>query len=176
MNILIIDNGTKHLRKLKEQISESDYSVADFSEIDLNEVQKYDAIILSGGHDFPVMGNESRLQKEIEIIRQFQKPVLGICLGFEIIARTFSATLEPLDQKDKGIIEIKILGTDKIFQGIENLKVFESHRWAVRAIPSELIALAKSDHCIEAIRHKFKPIYGVQFHPEMFEGGIVPIS
>ncbi|MEI6144754.1 MAG: gamma-glutamyl-gamma-aminobutyrate hydrolase family protein, partial [Candidatus Berkelbacteria bacterium] len=56
---------------------------------------------------------------------------------------------------------------DPIFANISNLKVYESHRWIVKKVGEDLLALAKSEDGIEVIKHKNRLIYGVQFHPEM---------
>lgn len=50
----------------------------------------------------------------------------------------------------------------------KEIPVFESHRFAIEKISNVIEALATSDHGIEMIKHKDKPIYGLQFHPESF--------
>lgn len=57
---------------------------------------------------------------------------------------------------------------DDLFLGIDKFSVYEAHRFVVRETPPELIVLAKSKDGIEAFKHISLPIYGVQFHPEMF--------
>jgi len=168
MKILIIDNGTSYLSQLENLLSDHSYQVVKYSEIDSINTDTFDATILSGGHDFPVKGNEEKLQKEIDFVKNSKKPIFGICFGFEIIASAFGAKLELMKSKERGIIDIEILEPDEIFSNIPNFQVFESHRWVVKEPASELIALASSRDGIEAIKHKTKPIYAVQFHPEVF--------
>jgi GMP synthase (glutamine-hydrolysing) len=61
-----------------------------------------------------------------------------------------------------------VVEPDKIFVNIPNFQVFESHRWVVREPINEFKVLARSKDGVEVIKHKNKPIYAVQFHPEMF--------
>ncbi|MFA6421909.1 MAG: gamma-glutamyl-gamma-aminobutyrate hydrolase family protein [Candidatus Buchananbacteria bacterium] len=168
MKILIIDNGTKHLAKLKKLLVDLPFKVVNYSEIDVAHAKNFDVIILSGGHNFPVCGNEGLLKKEINLIKTSKAKIFGICFGFELIAYAFGAKLKPLKNKEHGIIDIKIVKPDEIFSEIDNFQVYEGHRWVIKKADGDLTALAKSKDGIEAIKHKKRPIYAVQFHPEMF--------
>jgi GMP synthase (glutamine-hydrolysing) len=168
MNILVIDNGTSYLPQLKKLLKNHQVSIQEFSGIQIEDANQYDAVILSGGHNFPINGNESKLEKEIELVKSTNVPLFGICFGFEIIAYCFGAELELMNKKEKGILDIDVIVPDVIFNQIPNFKVFESHRWVVKETSAQLIALAKSKDGIEAMKHATKSIYGVQFHPEMF--------
>lgn len=168
MKVLIIDNGTSYLAQLKKLLSNCEAEVVSYLDIPpLRSMEQFDAVILSGGHNFPVIGNESRLEREMSLIKNINKPVFGICYGFELIASVYGAKLEEMQEKEKGILDIEAVGDD-IMRNIPNFKVFESHRWVVKEIGEEFVVLAKSKDGIEAIKHKTRPIYGVQFHPEMF--------
>lgn len=168
MNILIIDNGTNYIEKLKTLVGGDACQIIAYSEIDLSNINEFSAIILSGGHNFSVAGNMDKFEKEIEIVKRFNGPIFGICFGFELISSIFGAKLARLEKKERGIIDIEVVCHDPIFQNISDFKVFESHRWVVKESPNELTALAKSKDGIEAVKHKKRPIYGVQFHPEIF--------
>ncbi len=168
MKVLIVDNGTRHLQELQKLVTTHTFETIPFSKINKDTTKFFDAVILSGGYKFPVMGNESLLKKEIDFIETSEKPIFGICFGFELIAMIFGAKLKQMDKKEKGIIDIEILKPGGIFSNIPNFKVFESHRWVIETVGSQLVGLAKSKDGIEAIQHKTRPIYGVQFHPEMF--------
>lgn len=168
MKILVVDNGTSYLEQLKDLLSGHDFFVIRYSDIRDVRSDDFDAIILSGGHDFPVNGNGEKLKKEIDLINTAGKPILGICFGFELIAYIFGSKLEMMRDKEHGILDIFVVEPDEIFTDIPNFKVYESHRWVIKEPAKDLIVLACSKDGIEAIKHKNKPIYGVQFHPEMF--------
>ncbi len=168
MKILLVNNGTSYLAGLKDLLLGLPFLTVNYGQLGAIDARDFDAIILSGGHDLPVRGSEKFFEKEMQLIRESQKPLLGICLGFELIASAFGLELELMDTKENGIINIKTSKYDPIFSGIESFKVFESHRWVVKETNEDLIALAYSKDGIEVIKHKTLPIYGVQFHPEMF--------
>lgn len=170
MKTLIIDNGTTYLEQLKKLIDGS-IEVITYSEIvekGNDYFEQFDVVILSGGHSFSVVGNEGILYTEMSLIKNLNKPIFGICYGFELIADTFGAKLVRMENKEHGILDIEVVKQDDIFQKIPNFKVFENHRWVVQEVSDDLLVLAKSKDGVEAIKHKTRPIYGVQFHPEMF--------
>ncbi len=167
MKILIVDNGTRYLSQLKHLLSDHTSLVVNYSQINHVNPEDFDAIVLSGGHDFPVQGNEHRLHMEIDLVRQTHKPIFGICFGFELIAHVLGATLEPMQHVERGLLDIHVVEPDKLFANISNFTVFEGHRWVVNKPVEEMRVLARSRDGIEAFKHKTRPIYAVQFHPEM---------
>lgn len=168
MRVLIIDNGTCYLSQLKNLLFDHVFQVIEYSKIDSVDSGDFDTAVLSGGHDFPVYGNDARLKKEIDFVKNFPKSIFGICFGFEIIASVFGAKLELMQNKEQGILDIQIVDPAEIFLKTSSFQVFESHRWVVKEPTDELVVLARSKDGIEAVKHKTRPIYAVQFHPEMF--------
>ena len=166
MRILLINNGTKYLEKLMLLLEKTGTIVI---EGNLNHPQDFDLAVLSGGHNCSVVNHGNYYQKEIEFLKKTEIPVLGICLGAELIAYVFGAKLEHLEREEKGFIDIDVLQLDAIFDGVQNFKVFESHKWAITQLSSDLIGLARSMDGFEVIKHKDLPLYGFQFHPELFE-------
>lgn len=132
MKILIVDNGTKHLRMLKKLLINIPFEIINYSDINIVQSQKFDAVILSGGHNFPVFGNEHLLQDELNFVKKSKSKIFGICFGFQLIASAFGAELKLLQKKEHGIIDIQITSPDKIFLNIPNFRVFEGHRWVVK--------------------------------------------
>jgi GMP synthase-like glutamine amidotransferase len=168
MKILIVDNGSKYLSKLQSLTSAHDVTTKKYTEIDVRAGNNYDLIILSGGHTFSVVGHEAEFEREINLIKNSTTPILGICLGFELIAYSYGATLIQLTDREKGVLHIEKITPDPIFGHLSDLQVFESHRWIVTDVGAQILPLAGSVDGIEIIKHKVKLIYGFQFHPEMF--------
>ncbi len=168
MKVLIIDNGTSYLQQLENLLSKHAFQVIKYSEIGSVDLNDFDAIILSGGHAFTVEGHTAQLEKEIDLVKESTRPIFGICFGFEVIAQAFGAKLELMKSKEHGILDIEVIESDDIFLNINSFQVFESHRWVVKELPKDFISLARSKDGIEAIKHKTRPVYAVQFHPEMF--------
>lgn len=168
MNILLFDNGTKYLSKLNDLLENfGKVSITD----NVNDLfsKQSDTVVLSGGHKKYITEHPEAYQKEIEFIKNSNKPVLGVCLGAEIIAYSFGAKLELLSHNQNGLIKINILTKDIIFNEIKDFEVYENHKLTITSLSPNLVGLAKSQDGFEVIKHVNKPIYGLQFHPEMFE-------
>lgn len=170
MKTLIVDNHTTLLKELCAMAPKPS-KVTKFENLRNTNLDDVGLIILSGASNFPnVMGHENMLKNEIDLVLNSGKPIIGICYGCELIARAFGAKLEKRPSGNKKEVSIKIINEDKIFGGLESFTSYENHSWVVKKILKELEALAVSDHGIEIFRHKNRPIYGLQFHPEKVMG------
>lgn len=177
MKIVVINNykeqqkGNEALRNL-ERCSGQDYEMIDYRTRNLTDtVKNYspDAVILTGSnymlskHDTQTVFNE-----EMEMVRDLTLPILGICFGHQIIGRAFGVEVVDLGHTIRAFKEIKLLDRDLLFNGLPDLiRVHESHRQGLSQLPREFRHLAESSTAeIEAVAHKSRPVYGVQFHPE----------
>ncbi len=165
MKILLINNLTKHLEELQEILKPHKITTAHFQELPEN-YSDFDGIILSGGSKYKVKNNEEIYKQEIELIKNSEIPVFGICLGFELICHTYGEKLEMLKEKKRCLRNLEIIEKNPLLEGINKLSVFEAHRFYVKEVKN-MILLAKSKTGVEIIKHPEKPIYGVQFHPEV---------
>lgn len=120
-------------------------------------------------HSLSVVGHDGEYQNELQVIREANVPIIGICLGFELIAHAFGSPLYRLETKEKGFVKLNIVQSHPIFSDIAQVKVFESHRWVVKSVRTPLVGLARSKDGYEVIIHESRPIFGFQFHPEMFQ-------
>jgi GMP synthase (glutamine-hydrolysing) len=105
-------------------------------------------------------------------------PVLGICLGLHIIARTFGGDVGPGCFGGYGAVQVEISEHDDILAGYPGtIKVWASHADEVSTVPPGFTRLASSDICTnEAIALPASHIYGLQWHPEVSHsnnGGLV---
>ena len=169
MKLLIVNNLTVELPELNKALAGYSYDVIDSSEIDRSVFKKYDKIILSGGHIFNVLHPNKTFQNEAKLITEFKKPLLGICLGFQLICKIYGARVKQLKEYEYGLLKINKIKEDIVLRDIPNsFYVFESHHNSVKNIGKRLIPLAVSKQGIEIVRHVSKPIWGTQFHPEHF--------
>lgn len=168
MKTLIINNGSKHISDLRELFIDA-HEIIELSQIPAVDISSFDLIILSGSSTLSITNNYHSLwETEIELILTSSKPIIGICFGCELIAHTFGATLKRLHNKQKGIVTILPSKSSDIFNQLGDLRVYEAHRWSIVSLSQELEGLALSNSGIEIFRHKTRPIYGLQFHPEEF--------
>lgn len=167
LQILIIDNKTSYLEKLKLWFVDHEVVVENYDHLDLEKANSFDLIILSGGYQYHVVGNPDKFSKELALIKNSTKPILGICLGFELIGYAFGCQLELMKEKEKGELELRIVNPDPIVKGLASMNVYESHRWVITKPSKDLKVIAESKDGIEMIKHVSRPIYGFQFHPEI---------
>src|SRR5438045_1819284 len=174
--ILIFDNYdsfTYNLVQLVEKITGEKADVFRNDEISLDDVSKYDKIILSPGPGLPV---ESGLL--LPLIKEYAstKSILGVCLGHQAIGETFGAGLINLTTVYHGVATtINICaGRTQAANDIFNLLPAEVeagryHSWIVSKedFPEELeITAEDTNGYIMGLRHKTFDVQGVQFHPE----------
>ncbi|MGL4759594.1 MAG: glutamine amidotransferase-related protein [Patescibacteria group bacterium] len=173
MKILIIDNISKYLDKLKTLLgNQNEFEVLKFNEVTLDILEKnYDLIILSGGKPARLGLHEkekNRLNElQQEIILKTNIPLIGICYGFRMIAEAYDSKLVYEEAIIKGIKQVKLISNfwkDKVDT---NIPCHEEHHYTCKRLSPELIPLATSSRGIEIIKHKKKKIFGLQFHPEV---------
>lgn len=170
MRVLIINNQSDDiysLLKLCKHYSMA-YDVVEPIQLDRVQVNMYDLAILSGGlwFDDPSQ-HHIHYSAEISFINSVSIPLVGICLGMQIIASAYDAELVQLNDAHRGKRDIVLteLGT-KLLRLDKTLPVQERHTIGVVSCPAPFEVLAESEDCLEVIKHRTKPILGVQFHPE----------
>lgn len=136
-------------------------------------IDSYDAIILSGAAIKDVKGISKRLGY-YNWLKNTDKPVLGICAGHHVIGQIFGAKKFLNKVKSEGHYTIYIDTDDPMLSGVEK-KFFgyKIHRSFI-TLPKDFVLLGHSRVCkVEIMKHKEKPIYGVQFHPELSQKKIL---
>lgn len=122
-----------------------------------------DGLILGGGPSLDKTGQCADYLRKLDI------PILGICLGLQLMAITFSGNVAPGTIGGYAEVEIEVVTENDILKGFpKTFKTWASHADQVSEIPVSFEILACSKICeIEAMRHSTKPLYGVQWHPEV---------
>ncbi|MFW6119714.1 MAG: type 1 glutamine amidotransferase [Petrotogales bacterium] len=151
--------------------NEIPYSLYKTFEGEFPKVDDYSALIVGGGSSFfnYFDGNNEELIG-VELIKKTNKPVLGICLGCQIIGKAYGVELKFDEERKWNFLEI--VNDDIIFTGVpEKSNVWENHLYALSETPDGFELLATdSDGTIQVIKHKEKYMYGLQFHPEKDDG------
>jgi len=171
VKIYVIDNGGQWTHREWRTLRYLDVdtkivpNTASFEEITKDNV---DGLVLSGGA--PRIGLDSKLGNCAEYLEKADFPVLGICAGHQFMARYFGGKVKPAVTPEFGKIELMLLKDgDLLFKGVPQKSiVWESHNDEVTLLPDDFELLAESENCkIQAIKHKKKLFYGLQFHPEV---------
>lgn len=172
MNVLIIDNYdsfTYNLSHLVARVTGKQPSVRRNDEVTLETIRQLapDAILLSPGPGHPSQPRDFGICAEILASGEF--PVLGVCLGHQGIAVAFGGQVALAKAPMHGIASHIRHCASGLFAGIpQGFAAVRYHSLAAcEPLPLELEALAWSDDGeIMALRHKNKPLFGIQFHPE----------
>jgi GMP synthase (glutamine-hydrolysing) len=170
VKIIVVDNGGqwthREWRTLRDLGADSKIVPNTLSFENL-EKENIDGLVLSGGA--PRIGIETKLGNSDEFLERASYPILGICAGHQYMARFFGGKAEPADNPEFGKVELIILKYDEIFEDVPKKSiVWLSHNDEVTKLPDAFVRLAESESCsVQAIKHKEKPFYGLQFHPEV---------
>jgi len=170
--LLVFDNYdsfTYNLVHLVEKLISVKIDVCKNDQIALEEIARYDKIILSPGPGLP---NEAGILKQVIEEYHATKSILGVCLGNQAIGEVFGGKLKNLETVFHGVAhEIDIIDTaEKLFHGLDNtITVGRYHSWVIDNVdfPESLIITARdSFNNIMGVRHREFDVRGVQFHPE----------
>lgn len=127
-----------------------------------------DGLLLSGGA--PRVGSDiPKLGLTGDYLDKLQIPILGICVGHQFMALYLGGNAGPSKVPEFGKAELIVTDPDDLFKGLpERFTIWVSHNDEVIELPEGFIVLAHSKDCaVQAMKHKSRPLYGVQFHPEV---------
>ncbi|HKW43545.1 MAG TPA: gamma-glutamyl-gamma-aminobutyrate hydrolase family protein, partial [Thermoplasmata archaeon] len=127
-----------------------------------------DGLVLSGGA--PRVGIDAgKMGRNGDYLDDFEGPILGICAGHQYMAKHFGGDAAPSKVPEFGKSVVDVQTPDVLFDGLPSrFEVWESHNDEVTLLPPKFVGLASSPNCnIQAMRHERKPLFGLQFHPEV---------
>ena len=171
MKILLIDNYDSftynlyhYLQSLKCKVD-----VKRNDKISSNEIikKKYKKIVISPGP-----GNPNQAGNCLKIVEDLSKkiPILGVCLGHQVIGQAFGAKIISANKLMHGKTSIILHNKKGIFKGVKkNLIGTRYHSLIIdrKTLNKDFVITAKTkDNIIMAIMHKSYDLHGVQFHPE----------
>jgi len=167
--IAILDFGSQYVQLIARRVREQNvYSViyrGDTSAETLSKL-KLKGIILSGG---PASVSDAGAPRCDKKIFELGIPILGICYGMQLGCQMLGAHVTPAARREYGRTSLRIKdGTDLLANLSETIQAWASHSDQVGKLSDDFISLADTKNCaFAAVRHKSKPFYGVQFHPEV---------
>jgi GMP synthase (glutamine-hydrolysing) len=138
-------------------------------------------IILSGQSHPWTMYAPASLAGVFDVIRHAAQPVLGVCGGHQQIALCHGAAvglmrrIAPGDGyegafRERGFVDVDVRGGG-LFAGLApRIAVWASHCDEVKELPDGFELTASNPTCaVQAMQHASRPVFGVQFHPELFD-------
>lgn len=182
MRILLINNyqqgnETATFEALKSALAEHDVKMQRYQPGIRFDDRQADLVILSGGGGEGSEINDQYFkhklwyQDQINYVLSAKKPIIGLCMGFEVIARAYGAKVIELEGYITGFKRLKTTKAGLAALGAQSLTQYENHRFYVPEVPSRAFqVLARSDTGVEMVRHRARSIIATQFHPEIRGG------
>lgn len=166
MTILVINNKGQYNHRIARSLQYLKIPsklVSNTLSIEEVEAENPIGLILGGGPSIESAGLSE------EYIRHIDIPILGICLGHQLIAKAYGGEVTTSDTESYAQVKIDIKNDENLFEGLApEIDVWSSHKDEVKTIPDEFEILASSNLCdVESFKHKDKDVYGIQFHPEV---------
>jgi GMP synthase (glutamine-hydrolysing) len=173
VRVLAVNNypTTDRFERLQKCLEENgaEVSVADWTGISARAFDGFDGVVLSGSPD--MLSRASTRKKyapEIAAIGEAKTPVLGVCFGHQLMAVAFGANVIEDGRPVLDFVKTEVLEEDSLFRGLpKTLTLLESRHEVVQSLPDGFSLLARSETSpIATMKHRKRPLYGVQFHPE----------
>ena len=169
--ILILDFGSQYTQLIARRVRELQvYCEIHRPDLSAEQIRAFRprGIILSGG---PASVEQAGAPFPDPSVFDQGVPVLGVCYGLQLIARMLGGRVDRAAGREYGPAEVEVLaprGPLAAFRQGESLKVWMSHGDRVEELPPGFEPIGRSGSSpYAAAAHRERPIYGLQFHPEV---------
>jgi para-aminobenzoate synthetase component 2 len=165
--VLVVDNRDSFVHTIVAYLRElgADCVVRDRTETTLADVAAFDGVLLSPGP-----GRPEDTGICLDIAAEARRPVLGVCLGHQVIATAFGGRVGRAPEVVHGYTSTIHHDGAGVFRGLpEPFTATRYHSLALdpATVPADLEVTARTpDGVIMGVRHRTEPIEGIQFHPE----------
>ncbi|MEV5414191.1 aminodeoxychorismate synthase component I [Thermopolyspora sp. NPDC052614] len=171
MRTLLIDNYDSFTYNLWHYLAELNGTAPvvirnDDAHWRLSDLAGFDNVVISPGPGTPRRATDLGIGREV--IEHADIPLLGVCLGHQAVAYAHGATVDLAPEPRHGRLSPVEHRRDGLFTGIPSpFQVVRYHSLAVTDLPEDLEATAWTpDGVLMALRHRRRPLWGLQFHPE----------
>ncbi|MCO6047498.1 glutamine-hydrolyzing GMP synthase [Aeoliella sp. ICT_H6.2] len=167
--VLVLDFGSQLAqliaRRVREQHVYCEIVRHDITADRLRELEPM-GIILSGGPNSVYEPGAPQCDPELF---ELGIPVLGICYGMQLACQALGGEVKNVPSREYGRAHCLVEDDSDLFAGVRrDTEVWMSHGDQVTAIDEDFTVLAHTSTCpYAAVRHKRRPVYGLQFHPEV---------
>jgi GMP synthase (glutamine-hydrolysing) len=168
--ILILDFGSQFTQLIARRVREAHVYCEIHPPRDLEWVRNFKpvGIILSGGPSSVYDKDAPTIDPGVF---DLGVPVLGVCYGMQLMAHLTGGKVSPSGEREYGRAEVEVVAGDDLFAGFApgtKTTVWASHGDKVDLAAETFVCLAKSPNApMAAFRHRSRPLFGVQFHPEV---------
>ena len=173
MTILIISTCSEKLSErefatpISKIVGAANQKILHYTECTEQNIFEFEKILICG-----TSLQDNSYQKDIDkfkiILTNFEKPILGICSGMQIVCTIFGDQI--IKNLEIGMVDIETLEKNSLCKG--KFQAYSIHNNSVGNLVYFTI-LAQSETSIQVIKHKTKDIFGVSFHPEVRNESII---
>ena len=143
----------------------------DWSHASAEKFDAFSGVVLSGSPDMMSWRTaQAKFQAEVDAICDSSVPILGVCFGHQMMAHAFGSEVVEDGQHVLKFVKTIVLTPDGLFEGLpRTVSLLESRHEIVKSLPTGFELLATSEtSAIAAMKHRRRPLYGVQSHPERY--------
>jgi GMP synthase (glutamine-hydrolysing) len=167
--IVILDFGSQYAQLIARRVREKKvYSVLARPDVTPEELREYNpkGLIFTGG---PSSVYEDGAPQCDPGVLEMGLPILGICYGMQMASQKLGAEIKPASSREFGRAQLTITEPDALLKNVPaQTTVWMSHGDQVHDPGGDFEILAQTLTCpFAAVKHKDRPFYGVQFHPEV---------
>ena len=167
--ILVMDFGSQTAQLIARRVREQNvYCQLVRHNLSAERIRELNprGLILSGG---PASVYEPGAPQPDPAIFDLGIPILGICYGMQLACRSQGIDVSPGKNREFGRTTCHVAQENELFRDVpRNLTVWMSHGDQVQGINEAFVPLASTGDCpCAAVRHQTRPLYGLQFHPEV---------
>lgn len=168
-SIAVVDFGGQYTHLIARRVRENHvYSEIVAPSVTPERLREMDArgIIFSGGPSSVYDENAPKCDAKL---LDLGIPVLGICYGMQLACLLLGGDIRPTSSREYGRVRLNVTSSEGLLAHLPaETSAWMSHGDVVTDAGERFISLAGTEHCpVAAVRHESRPIYGVQFHPEV---------
>jgi GMP synthase (glutamine-hydrolysing) len=167
--IAILDFGAQYAQLIARRVRENHvHSIIVPPDVTADELRARHVVglILSGGPGSVYEEGAPKCRREVI---DMGLPILGICYGMQLACEMLGGKVGASVSREFGRTNLEVVNHDTLMAHVpDKTAVWMSHGDVVTEVSSDFVPLAQTGHSrFAAVRHKSKPVYGVQFHPEV---------
>jgi anthranilate synthase component 2 len=163
------DSYTWNLVHLVAAVTGTLPTVLEHDQVTAEEVLAFSHVVLSPGPGHPAHPHDFAVGREVvnRVARTAQVPVLGVCLGLQGMVVALGGTVARVEPAHGDVASVVHDGAG-VFRDVPSpFRAVRYHSLAATVVPDDLVVTATADDgTVMGLRHRTRPLEGVQFHPE----------